>query len=71
MSRKNIKNWNEYIKENYKHGFDKVAGKPIVPPRYVYHISDKSNRDSILKYGLKPMVGDSYKSWTQSWDSIP
>jgi len=57
--------------ENYEWNKDNVAANKIVPPQYVYHMSDKKNRNGILQNGLEPSVGDSYKSWTQTEKTIP
>lgn len=68
----NIKEFiDDIIREEFEWDKEKVAGKEITPPRYVYHISDKSNRNKILQQGLKPMVGDSYKDWTKTDKSVP
>jgi hypothetical protein len=57
--------------ENFKWDKDNVASDNIIPPQFVYHLSDKENRYNILQKGLKPSVGESYKSWTNTENSIP
>ena len=49
--------------EKYDWGKEEVAAKPIIPLPIVYHESKRSNRESILKNGLKPNVGSTYSSW--------
>jgi len=37
----------------------------VKPPKYVYHFSDKKNRESILKDGLKPMAHKDSERWKE------
>ena len=30
-------------------------------PKYLYHLTDENSAENILKYGLKPMIGDRSK----------
>ena len=57
--------------ERYAWGKKMVAGKPIIPDKLVYHGSDPKNRESILRNGIEPRVGDSYSSWTGGRYAIP
>jgi hypothetical protein len=41
---------------------ESVKGKKVKTNKYVYHKSNKVNRNSILSNGLYPSVGDCYKS---------
>lgn len=38
----------------------KVKGEEITPGKYVVHSSNKSNRDSIMDYGIRTGLGDCY-----------
>lgn len=67
-----------FIRKSIREELDKfdwnkenVAADAISPPQYVYHISDKQHRNSILQNGLNPSVGDSYKGWAQTDNAIP
>ncbi|MDD5648957.1 MAG: hypothetical protein PHF86_00825 [Candidatus Nanoarchaeia archaeon] len=59
---------NETIKYNW--GKDKVAGKKIIPNRFVYHISIPEFRKEIYEKGLIAKVGESYSGWAQDKDKI-
>jgi hypothetical protein len=38
----------------------RVKGEEITPGKYVVHASNKSNRDSIMDYGIRAVLGDCY-----------
>ena len=38
----------------------RVKGDEITPGKYVVHSSNKSNRDSIMDYGIRAVLGDCY-----------
>lgn len=67
-----VKNWKQFLNENtIEWDKDKVASEKVNPPQYIYHISEKQNRNGIFQNGLKASVGDSYKGWTKTDKSIP
>lgn len=67
-----IKNIKEVVNENVLDwGKEKVASDKITPPQYVYHMSDKQNRNGIIQNGLIPSVGDSYQSWAKTDKAVP
>lgn len=46
----------------------KVLGKEIIPKEFVYHQSSIENRESILKTGLVPSVGECYYLYSRGGD---
>ena len=44
----------------------RVKGEEITPGKYVVHSSNKSNRDSIMDYGIRAVLGDCYLTHADS-----
>jgi hypothetical protein len=61
---KNIVNIIREEIENFDWGKERVADKPIIPNRIVYHMTDPEFRSSIAQNGLQARVGDSYSNWS-------